>query len=317
MSTNDPEPSDRANEAGTEEARRRAVLSQPLTIREFRPLSSSVKVAIAARSHRGAAQRFNDDHYLVVRVGRTQETLATSLSDADVPSRFEENGYAMLIADGLGEAGSGSVASRVALSTIAHCALDQGKWNVRIGPETVAEIRDRAQEYYDRADAEVFAKSLTGPLLNGIATSLTAAYSAGDNLFVVHVGHSRAYLFRRGLLTLLTRDHTLERHLASSKGPVAIERRAQDLGHSLTEAIGADGAAPVVDVEQFRLTNADAVLLCTNGLTDMISDAQIANVLAVPRQPGEQCDILTDLAKQQGGEDNVTVVLAQYQVPSS
>jgi protein phosphatase len=317
MTTKDPEPSDRADDAETDEARRRAVFSQPLTTREFRPLSSSVKVAIAARSHRGAAQRFNDDHYLVVRVGRTQETLATSLSDADVPSRFEENGYAMLVADGLGEAGSGSVASRVALSTIAHCALDQGKWNVRIGAETAAEIRDRAQEYYDRADAEVFAKSLTGPLLSGIATSLTAAYSAGDNLFVVHVGHSRAYLFRRGLLTLLTRDHTLERHLAKSKGPVAVEQRAQDLGHSLTDAIGADGAPPLVDVEQFRLLNGDAVLLCTNGLTDVIGEAQIANVLALPRQPGEQCDILTDLAKQRGGEDNVTVVLAQYQVPSS
>ena len=66
----------------------------------------------------------------------------------------------------------------------------------------------------------------------------------------------------------------------------------------------------MVEVEQFRLINGDCVLLCTNGLTDMVSDERIADVLALRRQPEEQCAILTDLANQQGGEDNITVVLA-------
>ena len=174
---------------------------------------------------------------------------------------------------------------------------------------------DRAQQFYSRADAEVFAKSLSGPLLTGIATSLTAAYSAGDSLFVAHVGHSRAYLFRGGELTRLTRDHTIEEHLASSKGLVAVERRAQDLRHILTDAIGAGGGTPLVDVEQFRLANGDLVLMCTNGLTDVVDEARIAEILAHPRQPAEQCAMLIDLAREHHSEDNVTVILAQYQIP--
>jgi serine/threonine protein phosphatase PrpC len=298
------------------DVRRRAVLAEPHRVQAFRPPSVTVKVDIAAASHHGLSRDHNDDHYLIARTGRSQETLATSLSAAELPAPFAEYAYAMVVADGLGDAGTGSVASRVALSCIAHLALNHGQWNVRVDPETAMEIMDRAQQFFSRADAEVFAKSMTGPLLTGIATSLTLAYSAGESLFVAHVGHSRAYLFRNGALTQLTRDHTMERYLAGSKGPVPVERRAHDMGHILTDAVGAGGGTPLVDVEQFRLVNGDALLLCTNGLTDAVEEGQIADVLARSRQPAEQCAILTDLAYQRGGEDDVTVVLAQYYVPA-
>ena len=297
--------------------RRRASLSLPYTTQDFRPLSASVTVDMSAQSERGEAQASNDDHFLAVRLGRSQETLATSLSPADAPSPFQEYGYSMLVADGMGVGGAGSVASRVAISTIAHLALDHGRWNLRVNPDTAMEIMARVEQFYGRADAEVFARSRTSAALAGISTSLTAAFSAGDNLFVAHVGHSRAYLFREGALTLLTRDHTVARQIASARSPVAVERSAQDLQHILTDAIGAGHDAPAVDVEQFRLKNGDLVLLCTNGLTDVVDEAQIADVLALPRQPAEQCTILTDLALERRTEDNVTVVLGQYRIPPS
>jgi len=71
----------------------------------------------------------------------------------------------------------------------------------------------------------------------------------------------------------------------------------------------------MVEVDRFRLINGDCVLLCTNGLTDMVGDDQIAEVLALRRSAGEQCAILTDLANDAGGKDNITVVLAQYLIP--
>ena len=297
------------------EIRKRAVMSLPYTTHEFRPLSSSVTVDVAARSERGMARDSNDDHYLVVRLARSQETLATSLSPADVPAPFQEQGYAMLVADGMGAGGAGSVASRIAISTIAHLALDHGRWNLRVNPDTAMEIMARAEQFYGRADAEVFARSRAGTALTGMATSLTAAYSAGDSLFVAHVGHSRAYLFRQGALTLLTRDHTMARQMAAARCPVPVERNAQDLQHILTDAIGAGHNAPAVDVEQFRLSNGDLVLLCTNGLTDVVDEGRIAEVLSLPRQPAEQCAILTELALERRTEDNVTVVLGQYRIP--
>ena len=124
---------DRARERQAAAARRLA-LSPLLGGDDTSPSSATVRVTIGARTHQGVVRQSNEDHYLVMRLGRSQETLATSLPAGDVPAPFSESGYAMLVADGLGEDGSGSVASRVALSTIAHLALHYGKWNVRIDP---------------------------------------------------------------------------------------------------------------------------------------------------------------------------------------
>jgi PPM family protein phosphatase len=275
-----------------------------------------VRVVIGASSHAGAVRKGNEDHYLVMRLGRDQEMLLTSLSASDLPRPFHEHGYAMLVADGLGDAGAGSVASRVALSTIAHLALHHGKWNLRIDPVIAGQIMERAEWFYAQADAAVHTRAASSPVLKGMSTALTLAYSAGNELFVAHVGHSRAYLFRAGHLTLLTRDHTLEEHHAHSNRPTAVERRAQDLRHILTDAVGAAGAHPLVEVDRCHLVDGDCVLLCTNGLTDMLNDAAIAEVLALRRDPGEQCAILTDLANRAGGGDNITAVLAEYQIPT-
>jgi len=296
---------------------RRAAMSSPPTSDDFRPLTSSVRVEIAALSQRGTRCLVNDDHYLVIRLGRLQETLATSLSEVDVPSRFEEYGYAMLVADGLGEGGSGSVASRVALSTIAHLALHQGRWNLRIDPRTAWEIVERAEWFYKRADAAVSETRRTSPVMTDMRTALTVAYSAGDDLFVANVGHSRAYLLRDGALILLTRDQAIPQRAADPRRPVLVGAHTEELKPILADALGASGGSPAVEVEQFRLVNGDCVLLCTNGLTDVVDDDRIADVLSLRRKPSEQCAILTDLANRQGGDDNVTVVLAQYQIPAS
>jgi protein phosphatase len=207
------------------------------------------------------------------------------------------------------------VASRVALSTMAHLMLHHGKWNLRIDPVTAAQIFERAEWFYSKTDAAVHTRASSDPALKGMTTAMTAAVSSGADLFVAHVGHTRAYLFRKGKLTRLTRDHTIERHLADTGRPAAVERRAQDLRHILTDAIGAPGAHPLVEVERFQLRNGDNVLLCTNGLTDMLDDARIAEVLSLRREPGEQCATLVELANRAGGGDNVTVVIADYQIP--
>ena len=293
---------------------RRAAVSPLLGTGKKRHASETVRVAVGARSHQGAARQNNEDHYLVLRLSRDQETLATSLCGSDVPPSFEESAYAMLVADGLGEGGSGSVASRVALSTIAYLALDYGEWNLRIDPSTASRIFDRAEWFYAQADTAVHTRAASHPLLKGMTTALTAAYSAGSDLFVAHVGHTRAYLFRHGLLSRLTRDHTIEQHLADTRRPASVERRAQDLRHILTDAVGAPGGHPLVEVERYELQDGDSVLLCTNGLTDMIADTRIAEVLAYRRAPEDQCEMLIDLANRAGGGDNITVVIAEYQI---
>jgi protein phosphatase len=304
------------NTGREDETDRRAALSPILQYDDFRPLSASVKVDLAGRSMRGRSRAVNEDHYLLARLGRQQEVLETSLAFSDLPDCFEEYAYAMLVADGLGGAGRGAVASRVALSTIAHVAVHFGKWNVRVDPQVATEVIHRAAWFYNQADRAVFARSQTDPRLAGMATTLTLAYSAGNDLFLANVGHSRGYLFRDGALTQLTRDDTLAQHFSGTAGPAPVESGIQDLRHILTDTIGGDSQGPMVDVGHFRLLDGDWVVLCTNGLTDAVSEDRIADVLALRRHPAEQCALLLDTARLNGTDDNATVVAATYRIPN-
>lgn len=297
------------------ETSRRRALSPMLAITEFRPLTATVRVEFAARSHAGHSQTHQEDHYLIQALGRTQDTIHSSLIAADLPGHFEEHAYAMLVADGLGGKGAGAVASRVALSTLAHLALHFGRWNIRIDADTAASIVERAGWYYRRTHDVLREKGLERPETAGMATSLTAAYSAGDELFVAHVGHSRAYLFRQGDLMQLTRDQTVASRLNESARPLGVKAGSEDLRHILTETIGGPVVTPQIEIERYHLMHGDVLMLCTDGLTDRVAIEEIAEVLMLRRRLTEQAERLIDLALTHGGEDNVTVVLAQYDIP--
>ena len=299
----------------TNDSARRVTLSTPVGDDDFAPLSSTVRADIAARSRRGQSAPANDNHYLVVRLGRRQETLATSLSPLDIPRRFEEHGYGMLVADGLGSGGTGSVASRVALSAIAHLSLHYGRWRLRMDPKVAAEVLARARWFFEQAGEAVAARRAEDSSLGDMATALTAAFSAGDDLFVAHTGHTRAYLFRNGNLTQLTRDHTAERHHLANGGPVAVERPSQGLRHVLTDAIGGSGRdVPLVDVDHFHLAHGDCLLLCSSSLTDTVGEDRIAGILAARRRSSEQTRALLSLAARMRSQENVTAIVCQYDI---
>ena len=161
---------------------RRAALSDAVDVEPFHPVSAAALLEVGAASEGGPGRTHNTDHYLAIRIGRLQETLMTSLPAADLPGRFEEYGYAMLVADGLGE-GSGARASRVALSTLAHLAIRYGKWNVRIDPETPAQIVEQGRFFYRQANDAVFRANRAAISLTGMATSLTALSCRQRSLF--------------------------------------------------------------------------------------------------------------------------------------
>ena len=281
---------------------------------EFRTLSSAIRVEIAACSRPGSRSA-NADHYHVVRLGRHQETIATSLPEGDVPARFDEAAYGIFVADGTGAVDSGEPASRLAISTLAHLALHFARWNVRIDPRTADDVINQGLRFYRRVDDRVTEAGRENPELSGMGTTLTVVYIADDMLFIGHVGHSRAYLLREGLLTQLTRDQTLAQRLGAGGRAAPIPLAAHDLGHILTDAIGGRAGMPSIQVGRIRLQPEDYVLLCTNGLTDVVDDEGIRAILLQPGSLDERCQALVDLALARGGPDNVTVVVAKYTVP--
>ena len=146
-----------------------------------------------------------------------------------------------------------------------------------------------------------------------MATTLTVAYSIGADLFVAHVGDSRCYLLRAGKLRQLTRDHRILQDLVSRGLLTPEQAQRHPLRNALTDAIG--GTAPGIraDLGHVALELGDALLLCTDGLTEMISDARIRTVLQSSGDPEAACRRLVDLANDAGGLDNVTAVVARFE----
>jgi protein phosphatase len=292
----------------------RAAVSTPLDVEPFHPLSSAVALEIAAASLCGAERDHNTDHYLAFRIGRLQETVVTSLAAADLPPRFAEYAYALFVADGLGTDAGASRASRVALSALAYLSIRHGKWNVRVDPDSVVSIAAQGDFFFRAVNDAVVRASGENPHLIDLAASITALYIAENDLFFTHLGHSRAYLFRGGMLMQLTADHTLSRRRRATAGPSGIQGARPDRAHVVTDAVGGRRSAPTPDIEHVTLMPGDRLLLCTNGLTDVVSDGRIGDVLALHRRPQEECQRLIDLARAAGHPDDVTVMLADYRL---
>jgi protein phosphatase len=302
-------------------AARRAAVARPLEPPIFHPLSAAIGVEIAGLSVCGKKQAHNTDHYAALRLGRMQEMLTTSLAAADVPPRFEEYAYALLVADGLDGDGTGARASRFALSTLAHLAIRYGKWNVRIGSDTPSEVIEQGEFLYRQVHDAIAQAGRTDPAFAEMATSLTAMYIAGADLFFAHVGHSRGFLFRNGVLIQLTMDHTLERLISANAAlrRMRLEARRPNVAevvHAGAEN-AARGSSPDIAIEHVQLWPADRLLLCTNGLTDVVGEEQISDVLASQRRPVEDARRLVDMALANGATDSVTVLLGDYRIRPS
>jgi protein phosphatase len=287
-----------------------------LPVTSFQPLSASMSVEIAAASHPGNLKRHNDDNFLVLHLGRDQRVVTTSLPEAELPADFAEHAYVMIVADGLGGPGAAALASRLALSTIAQLALHFGQWNLRVDEAVVEDVKKRMEFFYTRVSDTLIDRSLTDRGLSTMGTAMTAANSEGSDLFVAHIGHTRAYICREGHLIGVTKDDTFD---AEGQPGLAqgFERdtATSDLGHILTNAIGGSFTDPAVDIQHCRLVHGDILLLCTNGLTDVVEEYRIGDTLNFRRNLDEQCRSLIDCALEAGGPDNVTVVLAQYAIP--
>jgi serine/threonine protein phosphatase PrpC len=275
-------------------------------------LESTAKVDFGALSHPGKVRKNNEDHYFVSRLGRSIEPLLTNIPQNLLPDRLAEYGYGMLVADGMGGAAAGEVASRMAISLLVKLVVDTAKWGRHIDELEAEALMERMENYYTTIHSELVRQGEIDPSVAGMGTTLTVVYSFCSDLFVAHVGDSRAYLFREGQLRQLTRDHTVAQKLAD-KGDIPQEAVSKHrLRHILTNVIGGHSGPLVTDIQQFHLADCDRLLLCSDGLTDMVDDVVIADVLDKIEPPQEACEKLLDLALNAGGKDNITIILANY-----
>ena len=239
-----------------------------------------MNLAIGARTDVGRVRTGNEDSYFV-----------------DAPL--------FVIADGMGGHAAGDVASATAVKVI----QDKRQEIATTDPETLTTaIRE--------ANRAIWSKATEDTNLRGMGTTCTLILVDGSTAQVAHVGDSRAYLFHDGKLRQITDDHTLVGRLVR-EGKLKPEEAARHPQRSMvTRALGVDED---VEVDQFSLSLAegDRLMICSDGLSGMISDDEIADVLGEVTDPQAAADRLVDLANEAGGEDNITVIVVDVGVEST
>lgn len=215
----------------------------------------------------------------------------------------EDSGYAgphlLVVADGMGGAAAGEVASSVAVAALARLDDDEP------GSDPLALLAERA----GRAEQQLSALVDAEPGLTGMGTTLTALLRSGSRLGLLHVGDSRGYLVRDGQLQPLTHDHTLVQSLMDAGKLTPQEAHAHPQRSILTRVL--DGARPVEpDLSVREVHPGDRLLLCSDGLTGVVSEDTLAATLTAHHDPQDAVDALIDLALKAGGPDNVTCIVA-------
>ncbi len=273
-----------------------------------------VHVTFAGGTHAGHARPRNEDQYLIAKLAKSMRICVSCLPESDTTRFSDEEGYLLIVADGMGGTAGGQEASTMAVQTVETFVLDAIKWFLhREGQEQNALVNE-LRLALQRADSNVLARADADPKLYGMGTTLTMAYSVGTDLFVAHAGDSRAYLYRAGRLERITSDHTLVQVLVDVGAITPEDAREHPRRHVVTNVVGGPNEGVQVEVHRRSLMDGDLLLLCTDGLTEYVPDQEIAEILDQDGDPEQAAERLIDVVLSRPARDNVTVALARYKI---
>jgi len=276
--------------------------------------SAEVRADVSGLTHPGRVRANNEDHFLITKATRRLETMQGSLPAGDIPERADEINYVMVVADGMGGHAAGEVASRLAISALVGLALQIPDWIFWADDDHIPEIERRTREAIQQVGSMLIKRGREEDALRGMGSTLTAARSFGRDLLVVHVGDSRAYLFRAGRLERLTRDHTYAQLLVDAGELSPDEANLSRYRHVLTNALGGSEEEVHVDMDLFPLEDGDRLMLCSDGLTDGVDDDAIAAALGAAQPSADVAQKLLQCALDAGGRDNITVIVATFRL---
>jgi protein phosphatase len=279
-----------------------------------RPRARTLKVRSHGETHPGRVREQNEDHFLIARLAPALQAEQTSLAQPGVQYGAPQ-GYLLVVADGVGGHAAGEKASALAVNTVGTFLLDTLNWCAQLhsaGDDDGNGVLADFQQALVRADAALFDEATRQPELRGMGTTLTLAYCLDRELFVAHVGDSRCYLLRGGLLYRLTQDHTLVADLVRRGFLRPDEATGHHFRHVITNVVGGSDPGVRVEMHKLRLEPGDRVLLCSDGLTEMVGDPEILGVLGAEREPAAACRRLVRRANEAGGRDNITAVVADF-----
>ncbi len=286
---------------------------EKLFAKHFGPTSPRTHFTFGAFSHTGKVRANNEDHYGVVCRHRSRDVLLTNMPAELLPQTREE-AYTMMVADGLGGCAAGELASMLALQTAWELTSTAFNWPFQVGARVAEDVMEQLNVYGKRMHQAIIEQARARPELAGMGSTITGVLLVGTDAFIGHVGDSRAYLMREGKLRQLTRDHTQAQQLVDAGILPAVAQAPNFMRHVLVSCLGGNQLDVEVETHHVPLVHGDRLLLCTDGLSNMVNDAEIALILNQQAAPPEACQALGNAALDHGGRDNITVVLAAIAV---
>lgn len=211
-----------------------------------------------------------------------------------------------IVADGMGGHKAGEVASNLAISAIASyykANRDKIENEEMFVPQFINESIAKANE-------KIIEESQNDEELRGMGTTITMCIIFGDEIYIGHVGDSRAYLLRDDELTQLTQDHSLVGELLRTGSITKKEAMNHPKKNVITRAVGTDSKLSV-DIVNRELNLNDKIILCTDGLTNMVSEERILETVKIDENIFESCSKLVNIANEIGGIDNTTIMFIQ------
>jgi serine/threonine protein phosphatase PrpC len=259
-----------------------------------------------ARSDVGRTREHNEDAFVVANLG----------ARADAPLQFEslvnqpadEHGTIFMVADGMGGAAAGEVASRMAADAVfSHMTS--------IWPEdnevSANRFAYRMKEAVELANTRIHSHAREHPDVRGMGTTATVAGIFGSDLYLAQVGDSRAYLIRGGEITQITKDQSLMQRLVEAGELTEEEAEQSERRNIILQALGPDPRVKV-DLTWQALRRGDLLVLCSDGLSGQVKKEEIARIANEAPDLKELCARLIELANERGGPDNITVVAARF-----
>ena len=264
-----------------------------------------VRVSVFGKSDLGLAREHNEDAFLVADLSTTNASLQPEVRDHLVGPR----GSLFLVADGMGGAAAGELASQMAADLIYTHLTTVWATDDETSDERFAY---RMREAVELANHRIHEYARDHPELRGMGTTATAAGVYGDALWLAQIGDSRAYLARGREIIQLTKDQSLMQRLVDAGELTPEEAEQSERRNIILQALGPDPRVKV-DLTHQSLRRGDTLVICSDGLSGQVRREEIGELVRAYPDPAELCSALVNLANSRGGPDNITVVVARFE----
>ena len=269
------------------------------------PESNELEVRLFARTDVGQIREHNEDNFLVADLTRR----VRGLLDANRSTSLGSHGILMAVCDGMGGAAAGEVASQLAVDILFEKMIEKLEDGAKLTRDDLARRLVRAVEV---AGQRIFNEAKNDRSRRGMGTTVTAAALLDNHLFLAQVGDSRGYILRGDKLVQVTRDQSLVNQLIEAGQLTEEEAETFEHNNIILQALGTSDSVQV-DLTYVPLVRGDTLLLCSDGLSGMIRDPEIREIMKVGSEAHELCRVLIERANQAGGHDNITAIIARFE----